>query len=978
MKRIIVGLAFLTVLAVSLYWAFLGLYSLLSPYFQRYTSSVLVIFTLLLLIPIAFWLKQIFGPPKKESKLRRISHGTGFTADVIFVHGMDGNAKDTWVTANGKSCWADWLSEDRPDLCVWSFDYPASSSAWLGSAMQLPDRAINFLNHLIGNDFGERPICFITHSLGGLVVKQLLFEARVNSSNINRSIANAVRGVVFIATPHIGSILAAFVYKLRFFTRPTWVISDLTPNHSLQKLNNWYRDHVKKTKTLAFRENEPTLGITTIVDFTSADVGISGVTTINTDSDHISICKPNDKESIVYARTLKFLDEILPKTQQPFNVPYPPNKYFTDREEIMKRLRQGFNEGKSVQSISGIAGIGKTQTAVKYADNYRKEYHAVLWAKAQSPEAIVSDYVAIADLLGLREKDSKDQIVAVNAVKRWLKKNARWLLILDNADDPAVAREYTVTNGKGHVLLTTRAPHTDKAATHNQIEKWEPKHGALFLLRRLGKISDDESLDAAPQDLRKQAEELSKLLDGLPLALDQAAAYIIETPSTLKEYLNLYNANRHKLLSRRGENVNDHPESVTVTFSLSFKEVAANNQATADLLCLCAFLDADDIPEEIFQLGADVIGGSLGSIASSQMELNEAIKEGRRFSLLHRNAEVCTISVHRLVQVVILDEILKSEIRRVWADRAVRAVNKAFPSIEYENWKSCERLIRHVIKIADVIDEYDLVIPESARLLDRAAGYLKERALYTEAERLYKRSITIYEKALGSEHLYVANALNNLALLYFSMEKFDEAERLYKRTLTIYEKELGPNDTHLATALNNLALLYHAQERFPEAERYYRRSLEISEKMLGPENPGVATMLSNLANLYHSQKKYGEAEYHYQRSLTIMLKSHELEHPDVANTLNNLAAHYHEREIYGEAEPLYQRSLAIYEKVLGPEHPTVATALSNLAGLYRTQKRHDEAKQLYERALTIFEKAFGPEHPDAVNTRDILGELRTA
>src|SRR5262249_13536909 len=144
------------------------------------------------------------------------------------------------------------------------------------------------------------------------------------------------RGVVFIATPHVGSPLATLVYKLRYLTRPTSVIADLMPGHSLQKLNTWYRDYVIKAKTrsLVFRENEPTKGIVTVVNFNSADGGIPGASPINTDFDHIEICKPSDKKNIVYSTTLRFLDEIF-GPREIFKVPYEENIYFTNREDVI-------------------------------------------------------------------------------------------------------------------------------------------------------------------------------------------------------------------------------------------------------------------------------------------------------------------------------------------------------------------------------------------------------------------------------------------------------------------------------------------------------------------------------------------------------------------------------------------------------------------------------------------------------------------
>jgi tetratricopeptide (TPR) repeat protein len=547
------------------------------------------------------------------------------------------------------------------------------------------------------------------------------------------------------------------------------------------------------------------------------------------------------------------------------------------------------------------------------------------------------------------------------------------LLILDNADDLALAREFTTPNKQGHVILTMRDQVTGRGAAPNELVKWGPNEGALFLLRRLGKIAKDASLKDAPDDLRGQAEELSKALDGLPLALDQAGAYILEAPSSLAEYLELYKNSPHKLLSMRGDHIYDHPESVTCTFRMSFDRVAAINSAAADLLRLCAFLDADTIPKEIFQRGADVLGESLGSVATDQFELNEAIKHCRRFSLLNRN-EDRTVSVHRLVQVV-LRNAMNSETQLLWAERAVRAVNRAFPNVEYATWPSCERLIRHALALVRYIDELEIVIPEAARLLNRAGGYLKERARFAEAEPLYRRSLEICEKALGPEHQNVAGALNNLALFYDSLGRGAEAEPLYERGLAIYEKTLGPEDGRVATTVNNLAMLYCSMGKYTEAELLYQRSLEIYEKALEPDDPKIAMVLRNLAELYDSLKRYPEAEKLYERLLAISEKAVGPENPDFAFTLNNLAEHYHSRGMCEEAEKRYKQALAILDKTIGEEHTDVATTLYNLAQLYQGQMKYDLARPLYERALKIFEKTLGPNHSEVAHTRDALAQL---
>jgi hypothetical protein len=156
--------------------------------------------------------------------------------------------------------------------------------------------------------------------------------------------------------------------------------------------------------------------------------------------------------------------------------------------------------------------------------------------------------------------------------------------------------------------------------------------GAHFLLRRLRRLKKDEALESATAEMRAQAEALSTLVDGLPLALDQAAAFIEEKPSTFEEYQTIYQSERKELLKRRGKLAKDHP-SVTVTFSLAFQKVANDNPAAADLLNVCAFLEADSIPEEIFSKGAKELGEALSSIAGSPLGLSDAIEEASRFGV---------------------------------------------------------------------------------------------------------------------------------------------------------------------------------------------------------------------------------------------------------------------------------------------------------------------------------------------------------
>jgi CHAT domain-containing protein/Tfp pilus assembly protein PilF len=238
--------------------------------------------------------------------------------------------------------------------------------------------------------------------------------------------------------------------------------------------------------------------------------------------------------------------------------------------------------------------------------------------------------------------------------------------------------------------------------------------------------------------------------------------------------------------------------------------------------------------------------------------------------------------------------------------------------------------------------------------------------------------LEIYQKALGPEHLSVATALNNLAVLYLAQGDYGHALLLLQRALEIDEKVLGREHPDVAMTLHNLAKLYQDQGDYGRAAPLYKRALSIYQKALGPEHPNVATALNNLANLYLAQGDYEDSEPLFQRSLAIREKALGREHPDVANSLNSLANLYLAQGDYGDAAPLFQLSFVIYRKVLGPEHPSVATALNNLANLYQHQGDYGRAEPLYKRSLVIRERSLGREHPDVANSLNSLALLYLA
>jgi len=657
--------------------------------------------------------------------------------------------------------------------------------------------------------------------------------------------------------------------------------------------------------------------------------------------------------------------EMVPRV---WNIPYARNLYFTGREEVLAYLHETLLAASTAaltqpQAISGLGGIGKTQTAVEYAYRYRDLYQAVLWARADSRDLLVSDFVSIADLLNLPGKHDEDQKYVVQVVKRWLENNTQWLLILDNADDLEMVSEFIPSAGQGHTLLTTRAQALGTIAQGVEIEKMAPITGALFLLRRAKLLLKNASLESVPASVQTEAKAIAEMMDGLPLALDQAGAYIEETACSLTDYLTYFRTRQTSLLKRRGRLTANHIPSVATTWSLSFEKIEQESPAAAELLHLCAFLHPDAMPEEIMSKGAPYLGPVLAPIAADPFELNEVINELRRFSLIRRNTGLKVLNIHRLVQVVLKDRIDENT-QRQWAVRTVQAVNSVFPDVTFEAWPQCERLFHQAQVCADLIEQYALAFPEAARLLNLAGYYLQERGHYTQAEPLARRSLEIREQVLGPEHLDVASSLNYLAWLYHEQGRYSEAEPLVRRSLEIREQVLGPEHLDVAQSLRTLAEIYHDAGNDVTAEPLYQRALEIRERVLGLEHPDVAQILKHLGSLYRSQGEYAKAEPLYLRALAICEQTLRPEHPALAACLISLGALYSRLREDAKAESLFLRALAIREQTLGPEHPEVATSLCTLGTFYQRRGEYDKAEPLYLRTLAIREKALNPESPE--------------
>ena len=648
-----------------------------------------------------------------------------------------------------------------------------------------------------------------------------------------------------------------------------------------------------------------------------------------------------------------------------WNVPFRRNPFFTGREKILDHLYKALRSSNTAaltqaQAISGLGGIGKTQIAIEYGYRYRDHYQAIFWVNAAAHDTISADFATIALLLGLSTQQEQD--IVVRSVKQWLSVQAGWLLILDNVDNLDMVADFLPAHSNGDVLLTTRLQALGTIAQSIEVEKMEMDEGITLLLRRAKVIPPVATFEQATEESKNQADLIFSELDGLPLALDQAGAYIEETHCGLAQYLNLYGTNRKELLLRRGKSPINHPQPVANTWSLSFQQVEQENFAAGDLLRLCAFLDPEAIPEEIITQGVAEAGPALEKVAGNPLEINTIIELLLRYSLIRRNPEERFLSVHRLVQAILIDD-MDAATQRVWAERAIRAINRAFPDVDMKTWNTCQRLLPHVLACATHHEKYHLTFPEAGRLFHEAASYLVARGRYQQAEYLFLKALHIRQQISGETHPDVAQTLHHLANVYRAKGDYRNAESRYLQALSIREASTAIDPVLLAESFYGLAKLYNSQEKYQQAEKYCLQALDIREKYLGNNDPVIPSTLNLLAKIYQGQDKFVQAKETNLLALHLRESISGVDHPNVATILNSLVEIYHAGGNYREAEPLIIRAISIHEQSLGPNHPYMAYSLSNLAENYLLRGDYVQAESYYEEALAIREQSLGPNHP---------------
>jgi len=644
-------------------------------------------------------------------------------------------------------------------------------------------------------------------------------------------------------------------------------------------------------------------------------------------------------------------------------------RYFTGREPLLEKIRMQLAEHHRA-AVSGLGGAGKTQTAIEYAVRNRAEYpDGVFWVNAENTGVLTSGYVEIAKALRLSLASSNDQDRIVQAVLEWFNGTGRWLLILDNVADRHDIGPFVPQRGKGDLLLTSRETVFQELGIARALDAVEldPDEALRFLAVRVGRSELEPAERAAAVDLAGE-------LGNLPLALEQAAAYITENDARFDDYLRAFRIRRVSLLEKASGLMSR--DTVAVTWAANFEAVGHDSPAAADVLRLSAFLAPEAIPFEIFEQGASVLGPSIASALcdADAIAIAEMLRPLARYSLIKSDLRSRTFGVHRLVQEIVRSGI-DPGLRKTYIERAVRAIDAAFPETNYANWSKCERLVAHLFAIDEWLLADDAGGGPAAQALSKAGDYLNQRGRYAEAKRTLERALALGERAFGIGHPDIATTLGHFARVHENLAMYPEAIALEERALKIREQALGPDHFSVGMSLNGMANAYVYQGRYDDAEALYERSLAILEHALGADAPHVATALNNLGNIHIFQGRYAKARPLYERAIAVAERARGPNDPRVAESINNLGDVNFFLGNYRDAEALYERALSIFERALGPDHQRVAYSLVGLGNARAKQARFGDAEPLYVRALAVREGALGKDHPQVATSLTALADF---
>ena len=562
-----------------------------------------------------------------------------------------------------------------------------------------------------------------------------------------------------------------------------------------------------------------------------------------------------------------------------------------------------------------------------------------------------------------------------------------WLLVFDNADDKELFRLNPLPSGdeytrplhyylpparNGSTLITTRDKRVavDLSSEDDLIEILPMKEFEAKELLSQRLRQENRSLTVLNSD------KLCKVLEYLPLAITQAAAFISGEDITVDKYLEVFHKNdteMQKLLSedildkRRDLQDSGIPNSVIRAWKVTFDQIREQDVRASEILSLMAVLDGQGIPEMLLNQDAD-----------KETEFIKAVGTLKAFSFISRNTGAATFIIHHLVQVSTrkwLD--IHGEIAK-WQEMALEAVTNSFPfdSDDVEKWTTCEALLPHVNVVRRHTFTSNECLLKKGEILHKVSSYNFLKGRWNDACQQAREAYDIRLKILGSEDPLTLTSMYSVAQYLFARSKFEDADSMFQQHFNLTQRILGPEHRETLRSMAFVAYIkFFWKGQLSEGEESYRKALALRKKALGLKHPDTLTCMANLGQMLRRQGKWEDAVIMHRKALMLRKKALGHEHPDTLVSLDYLSGALTTIGDYKAAEEMCQRALEILDSKFGPKHPKTFQVMGSLAHVLSSQMRYEDSEKMYRQVLAIRVEVLGRDHRDTIMNLWLLGNV---
>ncbi|GAA4699190.1 hypothetical protein Prum_089080 [Phytohabitans rumicis] len=666
------------------------------------------------------------------------------------------------------------------------------------------------------------------------------------------------------------------------------------------------------------------------------------------------------------------------------------NPDFTGREDLLERLREALQSSSRAvvrpQTLQGMGGVGKTQLVLEYVYRFAADYDIVCWVPAEQRSSVVATLAELAPRLGLPVSEDRFETARV-VLDALAVSPARWLLVLDNADDPDIIEPLVPAAG-GHVVLTSRNQEWAQVWDSIEVDVFRRDESVELLRRRADVISVDD------------ADRLAERLGDLPLALDQAATWQAATGMPIAEYLQLLDEHIGGLLSEGRPT--SYPVTVAAFVGLALEKLRAISPAAAQVMELFAFLAPEPISVAVLRRGRDAaMSEPLHQLLGSAVPLSRAIRELRRYGLAKVDPDQ-RMQVHRLVRLVMRDRLSPERYQEARSNvhRLLASANPASPD-DPAAWRTYAEIGPHVLA-AELIDADD---EDARRVVLDQIRYLWVTGDYEGARRVGETAVAEWRTHFGSDAeltllaaLHLADALRSLGeyqaaralttdaferlratrgedheFTFQAMRRLGADLRIAGELRAAYDLEvdnlarhsrvLGDEDAETQRARDGVATSLRLLGDFAEAYRIDRATASGWAEILGTTHLWTLSSQANVARDLYALGRYAEA-LELQRATWPAYRDQLGDgHIEVLLAARTIAIATRKLGRYGEALSLVQEHYRAVHALFRPDHEHVLAATTSYVNALRATDQLGMALGPATEAVSRYQRMFGERHP---------------